>query len=246
MDTKLLEEIGLTKGEIRVYLTLLKLGETTTGKIIEKAQISGGKVYIILDKLIKKGLASYIIKEKTKHFSPSNPNKIIEYINIKEKSLESKKKKIQDQLSTLLVTTPSKQYDTQLYLGYEGIKTAIFEALNKISLKDEVLVMGVELAREDKYNIMWKHWHSKRIKKGINCKMLFSNKEHKYHKIISKMKKTQIRILKGITPSSVGIVGDHILITTYGDNPSCLLIKHPEIVSSFKTFFETLWGIAKL
>ena len=97
METQLLEEIGLTKGEIKVYLTLLKLGETTTGKIIEKAQISGGKIYVILDKLIKKGLASYIIKEKTKHFSAANPNKILEYINKKEKSLESKRKEIEKQ-----------------------------------------------------------------------------------------------------------------------------------------------------
>ena len=44
MNEKLLEEIGLTKGEIRVYLTLLKLGETTTGKIIDNAEISSGKI----------------------------------------------------------------------------------------------------------------------------------------------------------------------------------------------------------
>ncbi|MFH1455442.1 MAG: helix-turn-helix domain-containing protein, partial [archaeon] len=69
MNEKLLEEIGLTKGEVKVYLTLLKLGSTTTGKIIDEAQISSGKIYEILDKLIKKGLASYIIKDKTKYFS---------------------------------------------------------------------------------------------------------------------------------------------------------------------------------
>ena len=65
MNEQLLEDIGLTKGEIKVYLTLLKLRETTTGKIIEEAQISSGKIYEILDKLIKKGLVSYIIKDKT-------------------------------------------------------------------------------------------------------------------------------------------------------------------------------------
>ena len=59
----LLEELGLTKGEIKVYLTLLKLGETTTGKIVEEAGISSGKIYEILEKLIRKGLASFIIKE---------------------------------------------------------------------------------------------------------------------------------------------------------------------------------------
>lgn len=85
MDTKLLEELGLSKGEIKVYLTLLKLGETTTGKIIEEAQISGGKIYLILDKLIKKGLASFSIKEKTKYFSAASPNRILDYLHEKKK-----------------------------------------------------------------------------------------------------------------------------------------------------------------
>ena len=78
MNEKILEEIGLTKGEIRVYLTLLKIGETTTGKIIEEAQISSGKIYEILDKLIKKGLASYVIKDKTKYFNAVSPNRILD------------------------------------------------------------------------------------------------------------------------------------------------------------------------
>ena len=81
MNKKLLEEIGLTNGEIKVYLALLKLAETTTGKIIEEAQISSGKIYEILDKLIKKGLVSYITKDKTKYFTTSSPNRILDYMH---------------------------------------------------------------------------------------------------------------------------------------------------------------------
>jgi len=66
MYEKILEGIGLTKGEVKVYLTLLKTGETTTGKIIDNSGLSSGKIYEILEKLIKKGLVAYIIKEKTK------------------------------------------------------------------------------------------------------------------------------------------------------------------------------------
>ena len=87
MNEKLLEEIGLTKGEIKVYLTLLKLGETTTGKIIEEAGISSGKIYEILDKLIRKGLAGFIIKDKTKHFAAASPNRIVDYLREKESDI---------------------------------------------------------------------------------------------------------------------------------------------------------------
>ena len=33
MDTKLLENLGFTKNEIKVYLALLELGTTSAGKI---------------------------------------------------------------------------------------------------------------------------------------------------------------------------------------------------------------------
>jgi len=102
MNLELLEEIGLTKGEIKVYLTLLKIGETTTGKIIETAQISSGKIYEILDKLIKKGLVSYIVKEKTKYFTASNPNRILDYLKEKEQDLKEKETELKKEIPNLL------------------------------------------------------------------------------------------------------------------------------------------------
>lgn len=246
MDMQLLEDVGLTKGEVKVYLALLKLGETTTGNIIDKSGLSGGKIYVILDKLIKKGLVSYIIKNKTKFFSAANPNRVLYFVSEKEKLLEEKKKEIEKQLPSLLPLEKStKKYDSQLYMGYEGIKTVVFDVLEKLSPDDEILIMGINLSRDNKYNVLWKHWHNERIKKGVSCKMLFSAKDSEFFKVFSKMKKTEVKILEGIAPASVGIVSDQILLTTYGEEPSSLLIKHPEIVLSFKTFFNTLWKIAK-
>jgi len=119
MDEKLLEEIGLTKGEIKVYFTLLKLGETTTGKIIENAQISSGKIYEILDKLVKKGLVSFIIKEKTKYFTASSPNRILDYMHEKEKNLKEKEEEIKKELPFLLSIQKShkKEHETNLFKG---------------------------------------------------------------------------------------------------------------------------------
>ena len=44
MIEEILHQIGLTEGEIKVYLSLLELGSTSTGKIIKKSHISGSKV----------------------------------------------------------------------------------------------------------------------------------------------------------------------------------------------------------
>jgi len=59
------------------------------------------------------------------------------------------------------------------------------------------------------------------------------------------MSKIEVKVLRGITPSAIDIIGSRVLIFTYGEEPSCLSITNKEIAESFKTFFNTLWGIAK-
>lgn len=247
MNEKLLEEIGLTKGEIKVYLTLLKLGETTTGKIIEEAQISSGKIYEILEKLIKKGLASYTIKEKTKYFSAASPNRILDYLHEKEKALKGKEQEILKELPALLAFEKArkKEYEANLFKGFKGIQTAIFEALEDLTEKDEIFAMGIISHKKEHYNLLWQRWHKERIKRKIICKAIFSDRNTDYYKFFKRMKNTEIKVLSGITPSAIDVMGERVLIFTYGDEPSCLSIKNPEIVQSFKAFFENLWDVAK-
>ena len=54
MDTSLLEDIGLSKGEIKVYLTLLNLGNTKVGYIIEKSGMASSAVHNAINTLIEK------------------------------------------------------------------------------------------------------------------------------------------------------------------------------------------------
>jgi sugar-specific transcriptional regulator TrmB len=247
MNEQLLEEIGMTKGEIKVYLTLLKLGETTTGKIIEKAQISSGKIYEILDKLIAKGLVGFITKEKTKYFSASSPNRILDYLHEKEKDIKQKEQELSKEIPLLLSLEKSeiKSNEIKLFSGLKGMQTAIFEALDKLTKENEVLAMGINSSKDEKYNLLWQRWHVERINKKINCKMIFSDKDTEYHKAFKKRKLTDVRVLFGITPSAIDILGNRVLIFTYKDEPSCLSIENAEIAESFKTFFETMWKLAK-
>src|SRR3989338_9474242 len=92
MNKQFLQKIGLTKGETKVYEALALLGKSSTGKIIDKAGISSSKSYIILEKLIQKGLVSFVIENNIKKFQITNPNNILDYINKQQKELEKIKK----------------------------------------------------------------------------------------------------------------------------------------------------------
>jgi len=247
MNEKLLEEIGLTRGEVVVYQTLLKLGETTTGKIVDVAGISSGKIYEILEKLIRKGLASYIVKEKTKYFRAASPQRILDYVWEKEKDLKAKEEELKKELPSLLnlQQLAHKKHETMLFKGLKGFRTAVFESLDLLNQDDEVLAMGVLSTKGEEYNLLWEQWHRERVKRKITCKILFSNANTEYYQRLRKLRFIQIRVLQGITPAAVDVIGKRVLILTHGEEPSCLIIDNEQIAQSFRSFFESLWKIAK-
>ena len=243
MNERFLEDIGLTKGEIRVYLTLLQIGETTTGKIVDEAQISSGKIYEILEKLIKKGLASFVIKEKTKYFVAASPKRIFDFIYARERDLQDKKSAFMKELPHLLAleNVKKKEHEVRLFEGFKGVQTIIFEALAALTPKDEILGMGILSKKPRQLNLLWPKWHKQRIKRRIPCRVIFSERGTSYYNLFKKMRYTKIRTIDWLTPAAADVMGDRVLIFTHGDSPSCLSIKHPDIVQSFTTFFETLW-----
>jgi len=54
METGILSELGLSKNEIEVYLTLLELGTSTAVHIAKAAKLHRPNVYDALDRLSKK------------------------------------------------------------------------------------------------------------------------------------------------------------------------------------------------
>src|SRR3989338_3811687 len=101
METKFLEDIGFTKGEIRVYLALLDVGRSTSGPVINKSEIARSKVYEILEKLKQKGLVTETIQRNIRHFQAAPPERIKDYIQEKEAELHQKELEFENYLPVL-------------------------------------------------------------------------------------------------------------------------------------------------
>src|SRR3989337_2931055 len=114
-----LRAIGLTEGEIKVYLTLLKLGPSTNSPIARHAGLQSSTVYYCLNSLIEKGFVSYIQKGNRKYFIPTDPQNILTIIDEKVSRIEEERKKIQNILPQLKATYKSLEQKT-LAEVYEG------------------------------------------------------------------------------------------------------------------------------
>ncbi|HLC72907.1 MAG TPA: helix-turn-helix domain-containing protein [Candidatus Nanoarchaeia archaeon] len=152
MNTAVLKKIGLTDGEIRVYLALLELGSSSTGPIINKSRITGSKIYVILERLEQKGLVSHIIKNNVKHFQVASPHRLLEYMEEKIDYL----KQDTDELKKMMPQLEEKMHlqetqETKMYQGIRGFQTAINEFMRGLHRGDEYVVLGGQGSLDKKY-----------------------------------------------------------------------------------------------
>jgi sugar-specific transcriptional regulator TrmB len=144
MEIKLiLEEAGLAGNEAKVYLALLDLGSALAGEITKKSGVNRTNVYDALDKLIEKGLVSYVIEANRKYFEVGSPNRIIKYLDEREQEIKRKRDLVNSVLPDLETRRKlSKEpQEATIYKGRKGLKSIAEDVLKT---KKELLVFGAE------------------------------------------------------------------------------------------------------
>ena len=87
MNTEVLQEFGLSKTEAKVYLALLELGKSKAGEVTKKSLVNRTNVYDALERLIEKGLVSYVSENNKKVFEAVNPQRLQEILKDKHEKL---------------------------------------------------------------------------------------------------------------------------------------------------------------
>jgi len=246
MEIKLLEKIGLTHNESLVYLTLIKLGTAKTGKILQASNLNSGKIYEILESLKSKGLAGESIINNVRYFSAAHPSQLLEYLKKKKEDIEQEERDIKVFLPELEKSRGAHLDISKAitYTGLKGIKTAADEALDSMKHGEEILAIGVTEKKDKRFNTFWQGWSERRVAKKIPAKHIFSEKGE-YSHVFDKIPYTEVRILEGLTPVTIDIFGDKVLILNYNEPFSCTMIYDANTAASFKNFFYQLWKIAK-
>lgn len=241
-----LESLGLTKSEVLVYTTLLKIGQSSTGKVVKEAKISSGKIYEILDKLIEKGLVSFVVKNGVKNFSASSPEKIKEYLDKKKKEFEEKSEIINKLIPELEEINKGKKPDylVEVYEGFEGFKSAFRFLVNSLEKGEEYLGAGIGLTERSKtielfYLQLEKEFRNKKIKE----KFILMEKSERLNKYLKNFK-CEFRYLLGFHLAPFGIAGDIVMLHNFKEL-SVILIRNKTIAEQFRFLFDSLWKLAK-
>ncbi|MEK6852392.1 MAG: helix-turn-helix domain-containing protein, partial [Nanoarchaeota archaeon] len=114
---KLLKEMGLNEGEIKVYLALLKNGGSLAGRISRFTGVHRRNVYDITERLIQKGVIGYIVKNNRRIFEAVNPEKFLDILKEKESTLLEGMPMLRE-----MYLSKKEKEETKFYKGIDGLK----------------------------------------------------------------------------------------------------------------------------
>jgi len=242
MDITILEDLGLTESEIKTYITLLELGTSTAGKILEKSGLQNSVIHRALNSLIEKGIISFVLEGEIKVYKATEPEYFFNFIEEKRKEFE----KIFPELKQKQARAKEK-IGAVTYKGIRGIKEIYNKLLNSRGKEYNTFGGG----RRVTYEVMGEDWryslHTKRIAKKIKSRQIFDETIRKFGEELNERPRSEVRFLsqefEQLTETI--ICGDYVAIVIFTENPYGLLIEDKSVVEGYKKYFETLWKLAK-
>src|SRR3989344_3733305 len=158
MDFKELEILGLTKGGIKVYSAILNNGISSINDIHERTGLERRAIYDILNKLIEKGIITYVVEKGKRKFQCSPPSKLIAELNIKKQEILDFEKTMPSIEKIYASSRP--KINSEVFRGAEGIKAIWEDTLNY----KEVFWIGVGRYLPKKFPHWFSNWNKRRIK----------------------------------------------------------------------------------
>ena len=229
-----LAKIGLSRNEIKVYLTLNEQGSMKAGRIAKMAKMDRSSAYNAIQMLLDKGFVSYVLIGKVKWFQATGPNRILEYVKEQEDDVQSilpelqerhKRKKIEGQV--------------RLFKGIKGVKSVFLDIIR--TGKDNY-VFGSEGQFSERMPEFAYQFDRMKKEKRIKTQLILRKDRKELDS-----KTSDHRYLPNVSesPAVTNIYGDKIAIVIWTDEPEGIIIENAAAAKAYKSYFDFMWKHAK-
>lgn len=240
MLEKYLQDLGLTDKEAGLYVTMLGMDNASVLELSKKTKINRTTVYLVLESLMKKGLASEIQIDKKTHYQAEPPERLETYVERQKIVLEEQAKRVKDLIPQLKsVERESGERPVVKYFeGREGIissSESFFEAGDKDGLVYYIYsrdLLDTFFNPEER-----KKYKNIRLKRGVKSKVVYT-----YDKgdLPEDTTGSRLRIDGKKYPifCDISVYEDRVRINTLGKRLSGIFIQSKDLAETLKSIIN--------
>lgn len=245
MLTSLLQKFNLSDKEATVYLALLRHSSQPTSLVAKRTHLNRGTAFLTLKELVKKGLATKIIKGGIQYHSPVSPRYLNSLLERRKEEVVVMENELKSSLPFLLsLQNPaSPKPKISFFEGREGLRTLLEDTL---TTRDKKLC-GI-LSMADLYDVFgedyFENYVQRRIKADIHLRVMRNKlKDVKERWPSRTADQRELRYLPTamVFPATVYIYDNRVAFISSEKEGFGLLVESSEIYEIQKNLFETLW-----
>ena len=239
MIDDILKKVGLSKGEISVYMALVNSGLSTVNDVHKKTGIERRNIYDILNKLIERGLITYVVENRKRVFRVSHPSAIAGYVKEKKDNLDEIEKDLNKELPTLIAKMSLKKQhiNAEIFRGQGGIKAVWEDMLNYKELR----WIGAGRYVPKKMPHYFTGWDKRRIKMKIP---IFNLLRWELRQEITPFTFEHVKFLPkefSGNPAVIGVYGNKVVDFLFGEEFFAFSIESEEIAANYRRYHRYLW-----
>jgi predicted DNA-binding transcriptional regulator len=237
---KVLNQLGFSQNEAKIYLAALELGRASAQDIAQKAGIKRTTAYFVLGYLVNRGVVAKTLLKRKMRFVAEPPDKLLNMTS----DLEHRIKKALPELEAIYNKNEAKPKIT-FFEGEHAIQSVYDDTLR--DKPDEILEWNTN-AYFDRPDVDQDYVH-KRIALGIKAKRIGGqgsvwDMKHKYRDA-KELSETLIVPKDLFWPEvEVNIYGHKVAFMNYAENMS-VIIESKAIARAMRQAYELSWLGAK-
>ena len=243
---KQLQHLGLSDKEASVYMASLELGSDTVQEIANRAEVKRANTYVVIEKLMGKGLMSSVEKGKKTLYQVEDPKQLLRLIEEQEDDIKKKEQEFKKHLPELetLFDIAEEKPKVRYFEGKEGL-IAIREDYFKAKDKEVVGFFALDEEKKIFSEEERKKANQRRVSKKIKFKLLYTREDGKFEK------NPELTIARFIPKDKFPLSSSFILydnkvgIVSLRGKLVGVIIENKEIANTLKSIFDLAWEGAK-
>jgi len=241
---------GLGELEARAYIALVEEGPASASEVAREAGIYRTNAYDALDGLVKKGLASFVVKEGRKYYAAAAPERIRNFFEEKETTLKGKIDSAVDGLEKKFGRCREAEA-VYISKGRQAVHSTTRDAIKAIGEGGEWLHINPGQPILMRMSPVFFETFKKLMNaKKITYKVIYTGLEEwgrKEEKVMRGFVRYDPRYLPQKTPAMAGfhVCGDLVILRIYDKDQTIISIESPAVAKAFKHYFYQLWRLAK-
>jgi sugar-specific transcriptional regulator TrmB len=242
--TQRLLELGFSDKEAQVYLALLELGPSAVNEIAKKSGVNRSTTYLSLEALMKRGLASGVVRDKKVFYAAESPERLDALLSKEKELIEERRKKLEDAIPTFmaLFNAVEDKPVVRFFEGEEGIAlsrdelmrssgeflsfTAVDEGTIRVAHVDETQRLRMSRRMRGKVILA--------LKPGC----MVPKMDLKYWEV------REIPFESSPFTGEINIVDDKVAAIVVKAKPISFLVRSREMSDLFRALFFSAWRVA--